>query len=512
MKISKKWVETGAVLLLIVLTLYMWTLPFQENRMPYGDVDSSTHFTLADYMRDTDKPLYELPYYLSPDIPEVRGYGNLNDGKIWYPPQFHVNGAIMQILGGGRFVSFYIFLALVCSSIVFTTYFLVRKLFGFLPAFISSFMLIFSTRDILWYTWGQWPQVASFGITPLVIYAYYKYATSTLRKQSKPVYLAISILLMVTQFFFHPQGMLGSAVIMVLFTAFMIMKEKRLPFKLRHIFIILIVFAVVFLPFSNIVIGKSGMAKNPLRILTYIDQPLLSWPKAPPNAGVPQSYYSFTQMHNGIWVLPLILLGIVYLIIRRRSQELLLLAWVVQLYIMLHFFGRSERFLETEAHIFYPLIAIFIISIPQFFKLGDIRKYIKYGIAACFLILIIFTHAKPAHSLLKQSYAGLARITPYQYEMAGELRELLPERSTSLIMGTLIYTKQKWMRGLSYRSMVFDIKHLNVSDHVILDYSDILLIKDQGRMQNLQSFEQQLIDANYTRILDRDIMKVYKIG
>ena len=45
---------------LFLFTLYLWTLPFQKNRMPYGEVDAGSHFTVGDYMAETDKSVYVL--------------------------------------------------------------------------------------------------------------------------------------------------------------------------------------------------------------------------------------------------------------------------------------------------------------------------------------------------------------------------------------------------------------------------------------------------------------------
>src|SRR3989344_5776706 len=92
------------VILLIFLylpALYLWTLPI--NEMPFGDVDSSAHFTSGDYMAYTDKSVYKLPYYLIPSL----GYG----GYFGYPPQFNAGEAIIQILGGNRIIPVYLFIA-----------------------------------------------------------------------------------------------------------------------------------------------------------------------------------------------------------------------------------------------------------------------------------------------------------------------------------------------------------------------------------------------------------------
>ena len=92
--------------------------------MPYGETDSGTHFTLGDYLAQTDKPVYNLPFYLATQ------YGYWNNNKIWYPPQFHVDVSIAQILGGDRVMSAFLFYAIICSLIVLASYLLFRNLFG----------------------------------------------------------------------------------------------------------------------------------------------------------------------------------------------------------------------------------------------------------------------------------------------------------------------------------------------------------------------------------------------
>jgi len=57
MKINKLYLEIALAVILYLAAIYLWSLPFQKNSMPYGETDSGTHFTLGDYMAQTDKPI-----------------------------------------------------------------------------------------------------------------------------------------------------------------------------------------------------------------------------------------------------------------------------------------------------------------------------------------------------------------------------------------------------------------------------------------------------------------------
>ena len=223
-----KKIEAILITFLFLFSFYLWSLPYQKNMVPYGDVDSSTHFTLADYMAAKDYPTYWLPYYI--------GYLSEGAGKLWYPPQYHTTSAILSIFTKERVLPILLFQTLACFSIIFTSYFLVRKLYGLLPAFLTSVLLVFSIRDIMWYIWGQYPQVLSFGIVPLVLYCFYTYIT-----ESKKIYLYLTATFAAVQFFIHPQAIFISFVACSFFALFSIIKKRKFPFKIHHLIISLIV-------------------------------------------------------------------------------------------------------------------------------------------------------------------------------------------------------------------------------------------------------------------------------
>ena len=134
------------IFILYLTALYIWTLPIHRNMMPFGDVDSSSHFVIGDYMVSGDKSIAKIPY---PIQFWYRGQNAMFPDYLWYPPQYWTNTALAQIFSGDRILGPFIIIAIFCSLIVLTSYFLIRKLFGFWAAFLSSFLLIFSPQPSL---------------------------------------------------------------------------------------------------------------------------------------------------------------------------------------------------------------------------------------------------------------------------------------------------------------------------------------------------------------------------
>ena len=561
MKINKEKAEIILIVALYIFAIYMWSMPFQENRMPYGETDSGTHFTISDYMTVTDKAMYMLPAQFS------HTYNKNNAGRIWYPPQFHLDVSIAQIVGRDRVISAFLFYAIICSSLVLSSYLLFRKLFGILIGFLSAFFLVFSTRDILWYVFGQYPQVASFAYIPIILYSYYKYVDSFFSDKKKPIYLYITAILLSIQFFFHPQGIVASGLIMALFSLFVIIKERKFffyiseiapshspsfssekegrflsmlkntlrplgrgVFDIRHALVFLLIIIILIAPFFSILLGKEGKFLRDLSAGSggTSTAGFFYWTKTPKEPGVGYSgYYSYRTM-NGLWTLPFVLLAISLLLIKRERKELLLLSWLIALFILFHesiIGGRAERFMEIESYLLWPLVIIGLLAIPQFFKLpSSIKKYIKYSLVVLFLVLVISLNSKIPYEFLKEkAYPGLNRLTPAQYRVAEWLMKNTDEENTEFyITGQLTYTKQKWMWALSHRSMtwsvaspVFNPTLLNECEpkctHALVDYSDLVALNAQNEIKQLQGWEQtNLINASL--IYNKYDIKVYKLG
>ena len=526
MKVSMKNAEILTVVFLYLLALYIWTLPIHENRMPFGDVDASSHFTIGDYMASTDRSVAKIPY------PITFRYGGQNTPLpeyIWYPPQYWTNGAIGQVLGGERILPFFIFVAIFSSLIILSSYFLIRSLFGFWPAFLSSFLLIFSTRDYMIYLWGQWPQSLSFAFTPLVLYSYFQYHRNYKEKINKPVYLYFLALFLAAQFFFHPQGMIASAGALIIFNIILFAKDKRLSIDAKHAFLAFALFAALSAALAPLNIGeffvelaKPGDSDGGLQF-----DKLFKWYHGIRNdPGLPDFYFTYNMTHGSLaggflswWTLPFLLLGILFLAYRRDDKDILLLGWLVSFYFLtrLAVFGlgsRDIRMFAYEAHVFYPIIAIGLLSISSFFSNQEIKKFAKYGFIALFFILALSINAKSAYDILKGQQNSIARINPMQYEAALWLKDNVEERADIYDIGTLGYqnfgAKIKWLMVLSQRHFIVNEPELRDADYIFFDYTDGILLGSREYVDALQQIESQF--SNATPTYDQNNIRVYRIN
>jgi len=64
MKINRKYVEASIFILIYLFAIYLWTLPFQDNRIPYGEFDAISHWELGDYIAQNDRTFLYLPPFL----------------------------------------------------------------------------------------------------------------------------------------------------------------------------------------------------------------------------------------------------------------------------------------------------------------------------------------------------------------------------------------------------------------------------------------------------------------
>ena len=538
MKITFKNIEFFAVILLFLAGLYIWTLPIQTNPYPFGDVDASSHFTIGDYIVSGDKSIKEIPY---PVTFRYYGQNNLLPSYLWYPPQFWVNTGIAQILGGQRIFPVFVYIAISGLLIILTSYILIRNLFGFWPAFLSSLLLIFSARDYMIYLWGQWPQSMSYALTPLVIYSFYAYYKSLKEDNQKPIYIYLAGILMAGQFFFHPQGMIASIATMAVFCLIISIKNRKLPFKIKHILIGIVLLALVaglLAPFNVGEFffemthgGESGAGKG-----IQLDK-LFDWYHVKKDAGLPDFYFAFKNVHGSLvpldlskglwrifgenllyWTLPLISIGIIFLLMRRKDEDYILIGWLVSYYFLTRLTvigmgSRDIRMFAFEAHIFYPLAALGILSLPSFFKGEKLRTYLKFGAIGIFIFLTIYVNGNSAYTVLKQQSNSIGRINTYQLESAEWMMKNLPEKADILDIGTVGFqdysAKIKWLMALSQRHFIINDYEKNGTDYVYFDYSDGILLRNQQYVDGIKSMEQQF--ANNTVIYDKNYIKIYKV-
>jgi hypothetical protein len=238
---------------------------------------------------------------------------------------------------------------------------------------------------------------------------------------------------------------------------------------------------------------------------------------------VPANYFSFSEMH-GLWTMPFLVLGILFLAFRRERRDIFLLAWIVSLYIVLHrdFFGSMiflHRSLSASAHIFAPLTAIGMLSLSSIVKLPkNYNTYIKYALAIVFIFLAISINGKNAYPTLKNAYSGLSKMNSAQFEVSEWLMENTELDENATIIGSLIFKRSRWMAAISQRPFSYFstislddekfLEHLN-KDYFIVDYSDFILLNNKNAIAQLQTFESSVL-ANHTQLYNKNNIRVYK--
>ncbi len=514
---KKTHLEIILITILYLAALYTWTLPMQKNSMPFGDVDSSSHFAIGDYIYRTNKAPIAVPFYI------YNRYGTQNDfkeGALWYAPQFWTNTGVMQIISGERILPVFLWIAIMCSIVILTSYFLVRSLFGMWPALLSSLLLVFSTRDYMIYLWGQWPQSISYAYLPLVLYCFYRYISDS----RNPIYLYIAGVFLAIQSFFHLQGLIASITILIIYSIILIIKEKRIILELKHLFISILLFlsiAYIFAPFNfpefvfEAASGSTG--DKPLGLGA-----LFHWyPEAERSAGgIPEFYFYYNQAHgspeNGLlswWTLPLLFTGVLFLLIKRDNRALLYISSLAAFFILTHLGivglgARDARMVALEAQIIYPVIAVGLISIPLFLK-SPSRQYIKYGMIILFLVFLLSVNAPPMIRIMKDMRLSIGRITPVQLEAADWMLNNLPEKARLINYGTLGGAKVKWLNVLAAKQFITDPDSQDKPTHLMLDYSDLTLIRSTDGIEQLQALENQF---NATPIYNKNNIRVYQVG
>ena len=86
MKLKRNYLEASIFIVVYLFAIYMWTLPFQDNRVPYGEFDAISHWGLGDFIAQYDKTFVYLPPFLD--------YTYWGDHKfkphtLWYYPPLH---------------------------------------------------------------------------------------------------------------------------------------------------------------------------------------------------------------------------------------------------------------------------------------------------------------------------------------------------------------------------------------------------------------------------------------
>jgi len=516
----------------ILITMFL--TKFQDNQIPYGEFDAISHWELGDFIAQRDRTFVTLPPFLS------YSYGENNrfrPGTLWYPPPYHTDFAIISAFSNDRMVPIFLTNAIFASFILISVFFIINKLFGFLPAILSSFLLTFSLRDIMPYLWGQWVERFAYAFVPIVLYCFYMYYTTYSKDKSKPIYLYLMSIILAINLLIHPLVFFHSAVGLFVLAIALAIKQKKIHFNLKHIGISLLFFLILVSIFpyqtGNVVLTFIKPSSEELKISPI--SRLFQWSLDPEDyvGSVPASYFSFKDMH-GLWTLPFLLIGILILAVRRENRDIFLLAWLISLYLVLHRdligkFTFLHRSLSATAHIFVPITVIGALSIFSMFKFSKILKsFLKYGAATLFVALTLIYNFPQAYSTLDNAYDGpLARLNLAQIEVSEWIKDNVPEDQNVSIAGPPPQIMQKvwWMASFSHRvSNYFEgfliwktyeenreetVRYHLLNDYMVMDYTDIALLSDRSLVEQWLAFEQQNL-VNHTLLYNKNNIRVYK--
>lgn len=532
MKLNKNYAQTFIFILVYLFAIYFWTQPLQERKVPYGEYDAMSHFEVGDYMAYNDESFMQLPPYI-----DLR-YGMDNKFKphtLWYPPAFHASLGIAEAIGGERIIPIFLLNTIMSTFVIITVYFTINSLFGFLPAILSSLLIIFSPRDFMPYLWGQWPERFAYALVPIVLYCFYKYFISFSKEEKKPVYLYLTALFSGLNLLIHPLVFFHSAIGLAVLYIFLSIKQKKIAFNWKHASISIMIFLALFMlfPYQTFNIfpqftrGHEGNTKG-------FDLPrLFQWSLNPQDfaGSVPPNYFSFREMH-GLWTLPFLLIGILFLAWRRQERDLFLLAWLASLYFALHrdIIGQASflhRSLSATAHIFAPLTAIGAVCLASFSKLPlNLKKFLKYGIAVVFVYLAFSINMASASKMLnKGTYNDFfGTLNEQEYKAANWELENIPASANVTVLGIphapdylpVTAKKIRWIAAVSQH--VHRFYHLMENKEYVLKSPDWYIMLDytmagppslKELFDEMQMFEKNNL-ANHTLVYNRDNIRVYK--
>ena len=533
---NKNYTQTLVFIALYLFAIYFWTQPLQERKLPYGEYDAMSHFEVGDYMAYNDKSVLYLPPYI-----DLR-YGLDNKFKphtLWYPPPFHTALGVIQVIGGERIVPIFLLNTLMASFVIITVYFVVNSLFGFLPAILSALLIIFSPRDFMPFLWGQWPERFAYAFIPIILYCFYKYFITYSKEDNKPLYLYLTALFLGVDILIHPLVFFHSVIGLIVLYIFLSIKQKKLIFKWKHVIVAAIIFLALFLlfPYQTFNIFPQFTSGSEESKAKYFDlSRLFQWSLNPQDyiGSVPPSYFSFREMH-GLWTLPFLLLGILFLVLRREEKDVFMMAWLVSLYLVLHrdLIGKAtflHRSLSASAHIFAPLSAMGAVYLASIVKLpGNFNKYAKYGIVAVFVYFALSINMANASKMLnKDTYNDFfGTLNMEEYEAAQWVLENVPPTANVTVLGiphapdnvlSVTAKKIRWFAAVSQHVTRFyylreDKEQLLKSRdwYVMLDYTMVGALNDRETFNKMQQFEKDAL-INHTLAYDKNNIRVYKLA
>ena len=528
MKFSYKDIILLTILFLVAF--FVWTQPLHDNQGPFGEGDSAWHFANGDPQFQMDRSTTQMPHFISVWYYNI---SRLGPDALEYPPPNHLNYALMQIGGGERILSPFIYIAITCALGVFATFFLVRRLFGTWQAFIAGFGLIFSLREVMLYLWGQRPTMVSFVFIPMILYCLYMYFHGYYEHKEKNIYLYLLVLLVGGQFLLHIQGSVVTFLVAVGFLGLMLIKHRKLPVSKRNIKqvgIAVVVLLVLIVPFAPIYWGlELGEASGEKAPLSY----LFKW--APPSNTFQGSYppsYADTLNHYPWMLLLFVVLGLGIALYRRKDRDLLLLGWLFGIYIAFHFnvfLGTSGprivRMLVAEPPLFFALIGVGLIGGVGMLPIKkQFKGWAKIIVTILFVVLILQVKAPEVNQTLSSAYGGLGRLTPQQIEAANWiLNSDIPEGAFIYNEGTITFPKARWFLALSNRHVaqwygarrnLSTIPYDPGEEYFIFDYSDLAYLQDNPQYAAEIKKAQDLEEHNFKGVrplYNANNIRIYKV-
>jgi len=530
--------QLAVIVVWMLFTFWLWSTPYQENRMPYGEFDAISHWEVGDYMATTNKPILFLPDYIS-----LR-YGGDNAFKantLWYHPPYHTNFAVLESVGGDRILPTYMMNTILSIAFVLILFFIMNDLFGFYAGIGTAILASFSPRDYMVYLWGQWPERISYAFVGLNLLIFYFYVNSYLEKREEKKYLLLLGIFLAVTMYLHPMGFFHSIAALGVFGILLLIKEKKLPFSFKTASFAAVIFLVLITIFpyqtGSVVVqlftkgsesGTAAQANSP----DY--GRLFYWFKEPDrNVGVPSSYFSFSYM-NGLWTLPFLIIGIIFCLMLRKRKHLMMLAWLISLYIVIHadVIGKGpfvHRSLSATAHIFIPLTVIGFYYLIMFSSKLKIKKFAMPTLVAIFLIFAIMFNAKTAVYGLKEgntmvvsplplAYDGLARMNQAQYNAADWILKNVPPNENITDVGVLDLKRARWIAGVSQHINIpyapetqFFPTRANMTNYVLVDYSDIKYVANQDTINYFLQWEAALMSKDQLAY-NKDDIHIYKVN
>lgn len=542
MAVKLKKYQVLIIVVWYLFTLWLWSSPYHENRMPYGEFDALSHWMTADYMNVNNKPIVELPPYIGLRYSTDNSF---RPNSLWYHPPYNTNFAVLNGFAGDRVLPTYIFNTVLSTAFVLILFFIMNRLFGFWAGIGSAFLATFSARDYMVYLWGQWPERIGYGLIGLGLFVFYLYADSYLNEKEERKYMYLLAILLAITMYFHPLGFFKSLGALVIFSVFLFWKERKIPFSLKTVGIgavILIVLLAIFPLQTGSVVkqllpgikqeGGASLAEEKYRF----DRLATLWFKEPDkNVGVPSSYFDFGLMH-GWWTLPFLLIGVLFCLLLRERKHLMFLAWLLSIYFFIHldFFGKGyfiHRSLSASAGIFIPLTLIgfyYLIQTSSQLKMKPM-KYVGPVLIIIFVLFGVFVNAKIAMYGAKENgmyvtspiigaYSGLGRMNQEQYKAGEWMLENLPEDTNVTSVGLLDLKRARWIMGISH--------HINVPyapktenfpnrtemyDYLMMDYSDLRKVVNQETLDVFLGWETQS-RAFDELIYNEDNIRIYKVN